>query len=213
MRICLVIVWRIADPLLTAKWPGTLEELREEFKSKALSSLIMELRGFTRSELLPTRQDVLLASKEEGSETNAEPLEEQIKKAQTASRTLAKESEHKCLELLGTASEEAAWGLQVVSVKLDSLELADEAIIADMESMAQAQLAMKRKEMQGRERLSAANVDREAALQQERAKAEIQQAAAESHSKVKLAEARAQSEISMLKSKNEAMALAESKKN
>jgi hypothetical protein len=41
MRIVLVIVWRIADPLLTAKWPGSLEELREEFRSKALSALIM----------------------------------------------------------------------------------------------------------------------------------------------------------------------------
>jgi hypothetical protein len=155
---------------------------------------------------------VLLASKEEGSEGDAEHLEALIKKAQLESRSLRGEAEAKCLSLLGTASEDAGWGLQTVSVKLDAVELADDAIIADMESMAQAQLSVKRKEMEGRERLAAANVEREAALQQEKAKAEIQQASAESHVKVKLAEARAQSEMMMIKSKNEAMAQAESKK-
>eukprot|EP00929_Paragymnodinium_shiwhaense_P107762 TRINITY_DN74124_c0_g1_i1.p1 TRINITY_DN74124_c0_g1~~TRINITY_DN74124_c0_g1_i1.p1 ORF type:complete len:906 (+),score=218.50 TRINITY_DN74124_c0_g1_i1:209-2926(+) len=212
MNVSVVIVWRVEDALLTAKWPGDLTELRAEFRSKAMSALVMQLRQHTRSQLLPTRQDVLLAVKEEGTNATAEDMEVQIQAAQEASKVTRQEAEASTLEVLNNASFDAGWGVAAVSVKIDSVELADEAVIADMAAIAQSELAMKRKEIEGRTALAAANLDREAALHREKAKAEIEQSAAESDARVRIAEARAQSEISLMEATNAARAQAEAKK-
>eukprot|EP00931_Biecheleriopsis_adriatica_P102573 TRINITY_DN77520_c0_g1_i1.p1 TRINITY_DN77520_c0_g1~~TRINITY_DN77520_c0_g1_i1.p1 ORF type:complete len:911 (+),score=257.60 TRINITY_DN77520_c0_g1_i1:44-2734(+) len=214
MKISVVVVWRVEDAYACAKWPGNLEELREEFRSKAVTGLVMQLRQHTRAQLLPTRQDVLMAVKESGetSEGDPEEMEAAIKKAQDASVELRKEAELQTSEILNKASEDSGWGVVTVSVKVDAVELSDEKIIADMAAIAQSQLELKRKEMEGRTKLAAADMERVAKMQGERAKAEIQQAAAESESRVKIAEARAQSEISLMEATNHAKAQAEAKK-
>lgn len=214
MRICFVILWSVHHAHRTAKWPGTLEELRDEFRSKALSGLIMQLRRHTRADLLPTRQDVLMqASSEDVTSDDAQAdLQAKLKAAQEASTLVLEDAQNACVELLKTASENAGWGIAVNSVNIDSIELADERIIADMAAIAQSQLSMKRKEMEGRAALASATVDREAAMHKEKAKAAIQQQAAESQSKVKIAEARAESEISLMEATSSAKAQAEAKK-
>ncbi|CAE8606170.1 unnamed protein product, partial [Polarella glacialis] len=77
------IVWRIQDPLMTAKWPGTYGDLRDEFRTKAMSGLVKLLRCYTRAELLPTRQDVLvLKVMDSFSEAAPQDVEAEIKAAQ-----------------------------------------------------------------------------------------------------------------------------------
>merc|ERR1719478_796764 len=51
MKIDFVVVWKISDPLMVAKWPGTLAELKDCLRSKATSGIMMLLRTYTRSEL------------------------------------------------------------------------------------------------------------------------------------------------------------------
>merc|ERR1712178_184184 len=185
---------------------GTFAELRNSFRSKASSSLVMLLRTFNRSQLLPTRQDVL--STEEASE-DAEVIEELMKKAAEASKDVQTETEESCLQLLNNAAVDGRWGLEVVSVKIDSLDLADERIIADLQSIAHSQLAMKRKQMEARAMLAAATVERESAMHKAKATAEVSQTQAESEASMKLAEAKAQSEIALMEATNAARAQAE----
>eukprot|EP00441_Pelagodinium_beii_P017403 CAMPEP_0197664590 /NCGR_PEP_ID=MMETSP1338-20131121/58732_1 /TAXON_ID=43686 ORGANISM="Pelagodinium beii, Strain RCC1491" /NCGR_SAMPLE_ID=MMETSP1338 /ASSEMBLY_ACC=CAM_ASM_000754 /LENGTH=899 /DNA_ID=CAMNT_0043243271 /DNA_START=33 /DNA_END=2732 /DNA_ORIENTATION=- len=214
MRIHLVILWSVQDAYLTAKWPGTLDELRDEFRSKALSGLIMQLRRHNRADLLPTRQDLMMqaGSEDVTSEDAQEDLKAKLKAAQDASRQVLDDAQNSCIQLLKAASTSAGWGIVVNGVNIDSIELADERIIADMQAIAQAQLSMKRKEAEARAALAAANVDREAKMHSEKAKAEIQQAMTASQSQVKVAEARAESEISLMEATNSAKAQAEAKK-
>jgi len=146
---------------------GTLQELRESLHEKAVSCFGMLLRNLGRAEVLPTPQDVSVdlllahgAEVEEG-EATADDL---MRKAVENSKEALQAMEAQCLELLNAASVDGSWGLRVVSVKVDSLELADESIVRDLESIAQAQLATKRKQVEGRQQVAAAHVEREAAM-------------------------------------------------
>merc|ERR550514_533253 len=217
IRLSAVAVWRVADPLLVAKFPGTLQELRDSLREKAVSGLGMLLRNLSRAEILPTRQDVsvdvLLGQGAAAEEGDAEAAaEELMRKAAENSREAMRAMEQQCLELLNAASQDGGWGLQVASVKVDSLELGDEAILKDLESIAKAQLATKRKQVEGRQQVAAAHVDREAAMQKAQAQAEVEQKQAESESKVRLAQARAQNEIALMEATNAARAQAEAQK-
>merc|ERR1719238_2024132 len=107
-----------------------------------------------------------------------------------------------CLELLNAASVDGGWGITVASVKVDSLEIGDEHILRDLESIAQAQLATKRKQIEGRQQVAAAHVDREAKMHQAQAKADVEHTQAESESKVKVARAKAQNEIALMEATN-----------
>jgi hypothetical protein len=138
--------------------------------------------------------------------------EELMRKAAENSKEAVQSMEAQCLELLNAASMDGGWGLRVVSVKVDSLDLGDEKIMRDLESIAQAQLATKRKQVEGRQQIAAAHVDREAAMQKAQAKADVEQTQAESESKVRLAQARAQNEIALMEATNAAKAQAEAQK-
>jgi len=70
--------------------------------------------------------------------------------------------------------------------------------------MAQAQLATKRKQIEGRQQVAAAAVDRESKMHQAQAKADVEQTQAESESKVMVARAKAQNEISLMEATNAA---------
>merc|ERR1719181_2531631 len=135
-----------------------------------------------------------------------------MRKAVENSKQALQTMEAQCLELLNAASVDGGWGLRVASVKVDSLELGDESILRDLESIAQAQLATKRKQVEGRQQIAAAHVDREAAMQKAQAKADVEQTQAESESKVRLAQARAQNEIALMEATNAAKAQAEAQK-
>jgi len=186
-----------------------LTELHECLRAKALSSLVMLLRTFNRAQLLPTRQDVLSA---DGASEEADAIEEAIKRAAEASKRVQTETEECCLELLNAAAADGRWGAEVVSVKIDSLDLADEQIIADLQSIAHSQLAMKRKQIEAHAALAAATVEREAAMHKAKATAEVQQTKADSEARMKLAEAKAQSEIALMEATNAARAQAEANK-
>jgi len=209
MHVSLVIVWQVRDAVVAAKWPGTFAELRSSFRSKAASSLVMQLRTFNRAQLLPTRQDVLST---EGASEDSEVIEEVMKRAAEASKQVQTETEECCLQLLNDAAVDGRWGVEVVSVKIDSLDLADEQIIADLQSIAHSQLAIKRKQMEARAMLAAVTVERESAMHKARASAEVSQTEAESEARMKLAEAKAQSEIALLEATNAARAQAEANK-
>jgi hypothetical protein len=177
----------------------------------------MILRNLSRAEILPTRQDVstdvLLTHGAEVEEGHAEAAaEELMRKAAQNSKEALQAMEVQCLDLLNAASRDGGWGLSVVSVKVDSLELGDESILRDLESIAQAQLATKRKQVEGRQQVAAAYVDREAAMQKAQVKAEVAQTQAESESKVQLAQAKAQNEIALMEATNAARAQAEAQK-
>jgi len=90
--------------------------------------------------------------------------------------------------------------------------LADERIIADLQSIAHSQLAIKRKQMEARAMLAAATLERESAMHKARATAEVSQTQAESEARMKLAEAKAESEISLMEATNAARAQAEANK-
>eukprot|EP00746_Dinoflagellata_sp_MGD_P146068 gnl/MRDRNA2_/MRDRNA2_78593_c0_seq1.p1 gnl/MRDRNA2_/MRDRNA2_78593_c0~~gnl/MRDRNA2_/MRDRNA2_78593_c0_seq1.p1 ORF type:complete len:879 (-),score=217.14 gnl/MRDRNA2_/MRDRNA2_78593_c0_seq1:349-2985(-) len=212
-----VAIWRVEDPLQAAKFPGTLEELRESLQEKAVSCFGMLLRNLSRAEMLPCRQDVsvdmLLTHGAEMNESQEEAAaDELMRKAVENSKEALQTMEAQCLELLNAASVDGSWGLRVVSVKVDSLELGDESILHDLESIAQAQLATKRKQVEGRQQVAAAHIEREAAMQQAQAKADVEQHQAESESKVRLAQARAQNEIALMEATNAAKAQAEAQK-
>merc|ERR1711959_848781 len=134
--------------------------------------------------------------------------DELMKKAVENSKAALQAMEAQCLELLNTASLDGSWGLRVVSVKVDSLEIADMSILKDLESIAQAQLATKRKQVEGRQQVAAAHVEREAAMQKALAKADVEQHHAESGAKVRLAQAKAQNEIALMEATNAAKAQA-----
>merc|ERR1711937_722078 len=209
-----VAIWRVEDPLQVAKFPGTLQELRESVQEKAVSGFGMLLRNLSRAEILPTRQDVSAdVLLNYGAEVDAEAAQEELmKKAAENSKEALQAMEMQCLELLNAASADGGRGLRVVSVKVDSLELGDESILRDLESIAQAQLATKRKQVEGRQQVASAHVEREAAMQQAQAKADVEQHQAESESKVRLAQARAQNEIALMEATNAAKAQAEAQK-
>lgn len=135
-----------------------------------------------------------------------------MRKAVESSKEALQAVEAQCLELLNAASVDGSWGLRVVSVKVDSLELGDESILRDLESIAQAQLATKRKQVEGRQQVAAAHVEREAAMQKAQAKADVEQHHAESGAKVRLAQAKAQNEIALMEATNAAKAQAEAQK-
>merc|ERR550537_1491102 len=135
-----------------------------------------------------------------------------MRKAVENSKQVLQTMEAQCLELLNNASVDGSWGLQVVSVKVDLLELADESILRDLESIAQAQLTTKRKQVEGRQQVAAAHVERCAAMQKAEAKADVAQHQAESESKVRLAQAKAQNEIALMEATNAAKAQAEAQK-
>merc|ERR550537_417403 len=135
-----------------------------------------------------------------------------MRKAVENSKQVLQTMEAQCLELLNAASVDGSWGLQVVSVKVDSLEIADKSILQDLESIAQAQLTTKRKQVEGRQQIAASHVDREAAMQKAQARADVEQHQAESASKVRLAQARAQNEIALMEATNAAKAQAEAQK-
>merc|ERR1711988_1987563 len=105
-----------------------------------------------------------------------------MRKAAENSKEALQAMECQCLDLLNAASADGGWGLRVVSVKVDSLELGDDNILRDLESIAQAQLATKRKQVEGQQQIAAAHVDREAAMHQAQAKADVAQTQAESES-------------------------------
>jgi len=212
-----VAIWRVEDPLQAAKFPGTLQELQDSLKEKAVSCFGMLLRNLSRAEILPTAQDVsvdvLLTHGAEMEDGQAEAAaEELMRKAVENSKEALQTVEAQCLELLNAASVDGSWGLRVVSVKVDSLELGDESILRDLESIAQAQLATKRKQVEGRQQVAAAHVEREAAMQKAQAKADVEQHHAESGAKVRLAQAKAQNEIALMEATNAAKAQAEAQK-
>jgi hypothetical protein len=212
-----VVIWRVEDPLQAAKFPGTLEELQDSLQEKVVSCFGMLLRNLSRAEILPTRQDVsvdlLLTHGAEIEDSQAEvAAEELMKKAVENSKEALQAMEAQCLELLNAASLDGSWGLRVVSVKVDSLDLGDESILRDLESIAQAELATKRKQVEGRQQVAASHVEREAAMQKAQAKADVEQHQAESESKVRLAQARAQNEIALMEATNAAKAQAEAQK-
>lgn len=209
-----VAIWRVEDPLQVAKFPGTLQELRESVQEKAVSGFGMLLRNLSRAEILPTRQDVSAdVLLNYGAEVDAEAAQEELmKKAAENSKEALQAMEMQCLELLNAASADGGWGLRVVSVKVDSLELGDESILRDLESIAQAQLATKRKQVEGQQQIAAAHVDREAAMQKAQAKADVEQKQAESQSKVQLAQAKAQNDIALMEATNAARAQADAQK-
>merc|ERR1719171_75376 len=139
------------------------------------------------------------------------------------SKELLTLSETGCLELLNSASGDGAWGLEVVSTKIDKIELADEQILQDLESFAQATLAAKRKQVEGKLEVESANVKKNAALQEAlghaevqktraSAQAEVEKKQAESKAEVALAQAKAQNEIALAKATSEAEAEAAAKK-
>merc|ERR1712118_509881 len=82
IHLSAVAIWRVEDPLQVAKYPGSLQELRESLQEKAVSNFGMLLRNLSRSELLPTRQDVLLTHSAEADEdqTEAETKAEELMK-------------------------------------------------------------------------------------------------------------------------------------
>merc|ERR1719478_1387827 len=135
-----------------------------------------------------------------------------MQRAAETSRQLQHSTEKCCLELLNSASVDGGWGVLVVSIKIDCLQLADEKIIADMQLIAQSQLAAKRKQMEGRLAVVAANLEREAAIQKAQATAEVQQTTAESDARVQLANAKAENEIALMRATSAAQAQAEAKK-
>jgi len=139
-------------------------------------------------------------------------IDEVVKEAQEVAKQLQEDAEGRCMELLQKAGQDAGWGVTVGKVSIDSLELADEKIIADMQAIAQTQLNTKRKQMEGQAAMAAATLETEAQMHQARARAEVQQAKADSEAKVKVAEARAASEISLMEATNAARAQAEAKK-
>lgn len=204
MKIDFVVVWKIAEPLLVATWPGTLAELTDCLRTKSTAGIVMLLRTFTRSELLPTRQDVLLhkADDEDGGEGTG--TDEAIQKAAELSKALISTTEQNSLDMLNTASNEGSWGLKVLGMKIDALELADEQMMNDLQMIAQSQLAKSRKQMESRLEVQNVRVDREAQLQKARAQAEVQKTKAESDAAVELANARAQNEVALQKAKAEA---------
>merc|ERR1712216_237086 len=180
VRLSAVSIWRVEDPLQVAKFPGTLQQLRGSLQEKAIAGFGMLMRDLSRAEILPTPQDVsvdvLLAHGAQADEGHAEAAAEELMKSAVENSKKALQSmEAQCLELLNAASSDGGWGIQVASVKVDSLEIADEHILRDLESMAQAQLATKRKRIEGRQEVAAAHVDREAAMQKAKAKAEVSQ--------------------------------------
>merc|ERR1719478_282738 len=132
-----------------------------------------------------------------------------MQRAAETSRQLQHSTEKCCLELLNSASVDGGWGVLVVSIKIDCLQLADEKIIADMQLIAQSQLAAKRKQMEGRLAVVAANVEREAAIHKAQATAEVQQTTAESDARVQLANAKAENEIALMQATSAAQAQAE----
>merc|ERR550514_2074691 len=200
-----VAVWRVEDPLMVAKFPGTFQELRDSLREKAVSGFGMLLRSLSRAEILPTRQDIsanvpvlttahsgtAAEGEEEAADTAEATADHLMRRAAENSREALRAMEAQCLELLNAASMDGGWGLKVASVKVDSLELGDEAILRDLESIAQAQLATK---------------------QQAQAKAEVAQKQAESEAKVRLAHAKAQNEIALMEATNAARAQAEAQK-
>lgn len=224
MRLCFVVVWKVADPLMVAKFPGDLDELKETLRMKALSSLGMVMRTYNRAQLLPTRQEVVLGRPKEGDTMSREELiQDALRKAAAASKQLLQDTEAYCLEMLNDASANGGWGLKVASMKIDSLELADLKMIEDLESIAQAQLATKRKQVEGQQAVAAANVKREANMQRAKANAAVEQKKAQSEAKVKamvaeakneveVTAAKATNEINLLQATNSAQAEAEAKR-
>eukprot|EP00928_Gymnodinium_smaydae_P081827 TRINITY_DN65277_c0_g1_i1.p1 TRINITY_DN65277_c0_g1~~TRINITY_DN65277_c0_g1_i1.p1 ORF type:complete len:1032 (-),score=194.23 TRINITY_DN65277_c0_g1_i1:262-3114(-) len=209
MTVAFVVVWRIADALAVAKWPGDLAELTESLRTKATSSMVMLLRAFTRSQLLPTRQDVQLhkTAAADDDEVDEEGMEEAVDKAARMSKELLQSTETNCLEMLNSASEDGAWGLTMVSLKIDTLEIADHKIMMDLQMLAQSQLAKQRKQMESRLEIQNVKVEREAKLQQANAEADVARAKAESDAAVELANARAENEVRLQKAKAEAEVL------
>merc|ERR1719171_1624802 len=137
------------------------------------------------------------------------------------SKELLTLSETGCLELLNGASADGAWGVEVVSTKIDKIELADEQILQDLESFAQATLAAKRKQVEGKLEVESANVKKNAALQEALGHAEVQKTRAiaqaevekkQAESKAEVAQAKAQNDISLAKATSEAEAEAAAKK-
>merc|ERR1712124_36640 len=103
----------------------------------------MLFRCYTRAEIMPTRQDVILAGDqddEDGDGTDPAAVEASMKFATTAARERIQATEAGTAELLNTASESGGWGLAIVSVKIDTLELGDDAILSDLDEIAQQQL-------------------------------------------------------------------------
>lgn len=223
MSVSAVAVWKVQEALMVAKWPGTWDELRDCLRAKVAACLGMLLRTYNRAELLPTRQDVVMGKMQEGEVDEDDALEEAIKTAAERSKSILQDTEDKSLEVLNEASTTGGWGLRLVSVKIDNLELRDEQIVSDLQSIAQAQLATKRKQVEGQQQIAAANVEREAAIQKAEAEAEVLQTQAESDARVQtasataksemeLSAARAKNEIDLMQATNAARADAEAKK-
>merc|ERR1719171_2766045 len=115
------------------------------------------------------------------------------------SKELLTLSETGCLELLNGASADGAWGVEVVSTKIDKIELADEQILQDLESFAQATLAAKRKQVEGKLEVESANVKKNAALQEALGHAEVQKTRAIAQAEVEKKQAESEAEAAAKK--------------
>jgi len=149
--------------------------------------------------------------------------QDQMKAAALKAKEFKDSVEDGTLDLLNKASESGAWGVTIVSVKLDNLELADENILADLDQIAQLALRMKSNEVEGRAAVAQATLEREAAIQEARSNAEVEQTTAEANANidkkkamadadVRLSKAKAAAEISRMQATSQARAQAKAKK-
>lgn len=118
------IVWCVNNPELVAKYPGGFEEVESALKTRARDNLVMETKAYNREQLLPINQD--FENDDEEHQLSEQEKKEKVSEASQAAKQILDNIEERLASILREASEKSGWGLNIVGVSLDGLEIKDE---------------------------------------------------------------------------------------
>ena len=163
MSVSASLVWNVTAPEKTVLFPGlfqtttieplwkviiypqcllvgSFEKLTADIKNRLDVNLVRLGKQYNRSELLPTKQDIVGQQKDDVSE---EALAEALKKDLEITSDMYRRIEKECKDAMVEASSASSWGVSIHSIKLEGFELRDEKVIADLNQITQALLAIK----------------------------------------------------------------------
>jgi len=165
MRCSAWLTWQVNDPKKVALFPGNFSELVQQIMSRFEVFVRKISLQYNRNRLLPTKQDVLILSRNLAKENNKEnvsdqDLDEMLKNDVAKSMVLHESIETKVHELLNQATENCRWGVTIHDVRIHDFKLSDDAIESMLKEVTEIVLTKDLVKVQGKLNMAKAEASR-----------------------------------------------------
>jgi len=159
------LTWQVNDPKKVALFPGHYYELVKQIKSRFEIFVRKISLQYNRNRLLPTKQDVLILSRNLVKEKIKENVSDQdldamLKKDVAKSMALHGSIERNVHDLLNQATENCRWGVTIHDVRIHDFKLSDWAIENSLKEITEIMLTKDLVKVQGKLNMAKAEASR-----------------------------------------------------